>query len=459
MTEAWNQWQGQVINGEFRLQKYLGGSEQSAVFLTELPGQNPQPAAIKLIPAGTSNPSNVELQLSRWRLAMGLSHPHLIRLLHMGRCQLGSIDLLFVVMECAEENLAQILPERPLTSAETSDTLKPTLEALAYLHGKGLVHGHLKPANIMAIGDQLKLSSDGLSRAGESSLDSEKRSVYDPPEKASSVISPASDIWSLGMTLSEVLTQRLPSWNQKEQTDPVLPENLPAPFSDIVRGCLRRDPQSRWKIADITARLFLSSAQPAAALPQKRATVSPQTGPAKRRLVLPAVVAVFVLTAIFIGLKLFRHQPEGQQENSSVRAEQNQGPEEPHPASASDLKPSPVKSSPASSRSETRAVTTNRGSAEKDVVQQVLPDVPQKARDTIHGTIRVRVRVHVDPSGDVAGAELESAGPSSYFARQAVQAAQGWKFTPSTRDVGRDFILSFDFKNTETTASATQSTP
>jgi len=154
-----------------------------------------------------------------------------------------------------------------------------------------------------------------------------------------------------------------------------------------------------------------------------------------------------------------RHQPEGQQENSSVRAEQNQGPEEPHPASASDLKPSPVKSSPASSRSETRAVTTNRGSAEKDVVQQVLPDVSQKARDTIHGTIRVSVRVHVDPSGDVAGAELESAGPSSYFARLAVQAAQGWKFTPSTRDVGRDFILSFDFKNTETTASATQATP
>src|SRR5260370_9045212 len=165
MTEAWNQWQGQVINGEFRLQKYLGGSEQSAVFLTELPGQNPKPAAIKLIPAGTSNPSNVDLQLSRLRLAMGLSHPHLIRLLDMGRCQLGSIDLLFVVMECAEENLAQILPERQLTSAETSDTLKPTLEALAYLHGKGLVHGHLKPANIIAIADKLKPSTSGPLRA------------------------------------------------------------------------------------------------------------------------------------------------------------------------------------------------------------------------------------------------------------------------------------------------------
>src|SRR5260370_33124020 len=105
MTEAWNQWQGQVINGEFRLQKYLGVSEQSAVFLTELPGRNPQPAAIKLIPAGTSNPSNVKLQLSRWRLAMGVSHPHLIRLLHMGRCQLGSIALLFVVTVCALEKL------------------------------------------------------------------------------------------------------------------------------------------------------------------------------------------------------------------------------------------------------------------------------------------------------------------------------------------------------------------
>ena len=46
--------------------------------------------------------------------------------------------------------------------------LESVLDVLAYLHGKGFVHGHIKPANIMASGDELKVSSDGLRRAGES---------------------------------------------------------------------------------------------------------------------------------------------------------------------------------------------------------------------------------------------------------------------------------------------------
>ena len=85
MTEAWKQWEGQVLNGEFHLRQYLGGCETSAVFLTEYGEGKPQKAAIKLIPA---DPGTAELQLSRWVLPAKLSHPHLIRLFQMGRCQL-----------------------------------------------------------------------------------------------------------------------------------------------------------------------------------------------------------------------------------------------------------------------------------------------------------------------------------------------------------------------------------
>src|SRR5260370_15268698 len=102
MSEAWSRWEGHVVNSEFQLKKYLGGSEQSAVFLTDDRGQGPQPAAIKLIAA---DPVNAELQLSRWGLAQKLSHPHLIRILQTGRCPLGDRDLIFAVMEYAEENL------------------------------------------------------------------------------------------------------------------------------------------------------------------------------------------------------------------------------------------------------------------------------------------------------------------------------------------------------------------
>jgi len=63
MSEAWKQWEGQVVDGEFYLRQYLGGCEHSAVFLTEHGERGLQKAAIKLIPA---DPGNAELQLSRW---------------------------------------------------------------------------------------------------------------------------------------------------------------------------------------------------------------------------------------------------------------------------------------------------------------------------------------------------------------------------------------------------------
>src|SRR5512135_1465271 len=109
MSEAWKQLEGQAVNGKFHLRQYLGGSDYSAVFLTEVGEQKRQRAAIKLIPA---DPESAALQLSRWELAAKLSHPHLLRLFQMGRCQPVKMGLLYVVMEYAEEDLSQILPHR-----------------------------------------------------------------------------------------------------------------------------------------------------------------------------------------------------------------------------------------------------------------------------------------------------------------------------------------------------------
>ena len=70
--------------------------------------------------------------------------------------------LLYIVMEYAEENLAEILPLRPLAAAEASEMLRPTAGTLAYLHQSGLAHGRIRPSNIMAVDNQLKISADGL---------------------------------------------------------------------------------------------------------------------------------------------------------------------------------------------------------------------------------------------------------------------------------------------------------
>src|ERR1022692_4775562 len=104
MAEAWKQWEGQVVNGEFPLRQYLGGSDHSAVFLTGRGEHEPQQLAIKLILANAENP---ELQLSWGEVAAKLSHPHLLRLLQRGRCPVDGTKLFYAVMEYAEESLAQ----------------------------------------------------------------------------------------------------------------------------------------------------------------------------------------------------------------------------------------------------------------------------------------------------------------------------------------------------------------
>src|SRR5438874_2292387 len=251
MSFSWKQYEGQVINNTFPLQRYLGGSSESAVLLTQLAGPQSSKAVLKLIPEGAS----VDLQLSLWRRASKLTHPNLLQLYQGGRCRLADMDLLYVVMEHAEENLSEILPQRALTPSEARDMLGLVLDALSNLHAQGLVHSHLKPSNILATSDQVKLSTDRLFPAGETRKSAAKLTPYDAPESANQALTAASDVWSLGVILIEVLTQRGPGAQPGGASLPSVPESLPQPFRQIAQHALERDPRLRWSIDNITASL------------------------------------------------------------------------------------------------------------------------------------------------------------------------------------------------------------
>ncbi len=454
MIRDWKQWEGQIVNGTFPLRQYLGGSAHSAVFLTERRGREPQKAVIKLVLA---EPATAGVQLSRWEATAKLSHPHLLRLFESGSCQLDKVVLLYVLMEYAEDNLAQILPHRALTPAEVRDLLEPALDALTFVHGKGLVHSRLKPSNVLAAQDQLKLSSDSLLRTGETAGAIAPPSSYDAPEIASGNILPASDAWSLGMTVMEALTQRLPAC---EGIAEPLPETVPAPFMGIAHCCLRLDPQRRCTLADIAARL-----QSAPSNSPQPSTVRIPAGSAKWRNVLLVAAAVLVVAALFIGPKLFRSseaQPANSvSSNSPVSSETVAAPEaqsaapkaEPAPADAA--KPSAIKTrserqspkapQPASVPAPVANAPPVASSDQSSVLQQVSPVVSRSAQNTITGTIKIRIKVLVDASGSVESASFVSAGPSKYFSRQAMQAAQQWKFSPA-QSAARAWILHFGFK-------------
>src|SRR5579862_3537203 len=132
MSDPWRQWEGQIIDGDLPLLQYLGGSSSSAVFLTADPASPETKVAIKLLPGIPEE--ETAASIARWKVASQLSHPNLIRLYRVGRCQVADVAALYAVMEAAEEDLAQILPHRALTPEEVREMLAPVLEALSYLH-------------------------------------------------------------------------------------------------------------------------------------------------------------------------------------------------------------------------------------------------------------------------------------------------------------------------------------
>jgi TonB family protein len=454
MAETWKHWEGRTIDGKFPLVQFLGESDHSAVFLTE---RGAGKAALKLI---SVSPQTADVQLKQWASASKLDHPRLVRLFEMGRCELGEARLLYLVMEFADEDLSQVLPQRSLTAEETTEMLPPVLDALAYVHAHGFTHTRLKPSNIMGIQDQVKISSDGLLPVGENSRDTKTLSAYDPPEAARGQSVPASDVWSLGMTLVEVLTQRLSARENAVTAEPVLPGTMPEPFQSIARQCLVREPERRLTVAQIAARLLPSpTAQPIA--------VEKPEAYRKPRYWVPVLAIGLVAAAILITVRSGGHGPNP----------------EPRPPAATEVlpqsKPQAANPEPVPSKGQVRDTTeTSRTAAPSHpsvamggksvsgtrgaVVQQVLPDVSPSARRTIEGRIRVNVKVSVNPSGDVAGATLDKPGPSQYFARIALQAAEKWKFTPPQvegKNVASEWMLKFQFKNNATEAFPEQTAP
>jgi len=88
------------------------------------------------------------------------------------------------------------------------------------------------------------------------------------------------------------------------------------------------------------------------------------------------------------------------------------------------------------------------------VVHAQIPAVSPSALRTIHGHIKVAVLVVVDRSGNVIDALLENPGPSTYFARQAKEAARRWQFAPADEQDTRQWLLRFEFTRAGATGHA-----
>lgn len=473
-NEVWTRWQGHVINGVFPLGRYLGCSEHSGVFVTKSAAR-PAEVAIKLVP---TNRALAESQLPRWKRAGGLVHPHLLRLFEYGGCQLEGLPYLYMVMEYADQTLAQLLLHRALTDDEVREMLLPTLDALAFLHGRNMVQGQLKPTNILVVGDQLKLASDTIRRVSEGMISTNRRTVYDSPEARDGSGSTADDIWALGVSLFEALARRPPAGLGEDCEAVVPPADFPLAFCDVVPRCLSPRPQDRPSVTELVAWSSGRSAgsapaaasQPATRVPMEAeppgptptpplppqvapevAQSAPSTAqPHKPRAWLTLMLAAAVILALgWTGVRALRTLRTSAPPPSPVEAPQGS-----LPRSAGAAASAPAEVRPPVSASSTTSSARSAVAHSTSALHEVIPDVPPHVRRSIRGHIKVWVRVIVDQEGSVFAAVTDRAGPSRYFQRLAVEAAKQWTFPPADTPPRRMMQLRFDFSRDGTSGSA-----
>ena len=260
MNSICEHWEGRTVDGRFPLLEWLGGWADQCVFLTVR--QAMQTANIKLIFASGAD---AEAYQAKWETARTLAHPNLLKVMESGQCAMDGKDLVYVVTERADAVLSERIPRKALNPSTASAILEPIVDALAFLHEKGFVHGRVKPLNIARVGEQWKLSLEELIGKSNGEAAAGEPGAYDAPEVVSGRYTPACDVWSLGIIVVEAFTQQVPE--AAENGSRPVPDSLPAPFLEIARRCLRRDPAERCSIADVRAILARNAVSPSVAEP------------------------------------------------------------------------------------------------------------------------------------------------------------------------------------------------
>src|SRR5437867_8378879 len=275
-----------AMAGEYSLQRELGRGGMGIVYLAR-DVQLDRDVAIKVLPMHLARtPAARERFVREARTAAGLSHPHIVPIHRVGEAG----GFVFFVMSYVEgETLGERLRTRgPLPPADATRVLREVAWALAYAHGRGIVHRDVKPDNILLeAGTGRALVTDfGIAHGGQ-----DPGSVSDPgkiagtahfmsPEQAASEpIDGRSDIYALGVVGYLALSGRLPFeesnlpaliLRQATEAPPSVTRTapgLPPALAAAIDRCLQRDPAGRFANAEALAEALAPPIETRPALP------------------------------------------------------------------------------------------------------------------------------------------------------------------------------------------------
>ncbi len=205
-----------------------------------------------------------------------LKHEHILPLFEFGEDQ----GRLFLVTPYIEGGtLAHHLKTGPLTLIDVHHLFVPLVQAVAYIHRRGVIHRDLKPTNIL-LDEQdgqlyVRLIDFGIASVQGSEASPPLTTAgnelgtiaYMAPERLSGVAAPSNDIYSLGIILYQMLTGHIPVGEEVS--------DLPQPLEYVVRRCIANRPEDRFASAEEVSNHFERAYQHLMTSQQMRLSASP----------------------------------------------------------------------------------------------------------------------------------------------------------------------------------------
>ncbi len=266
----------EVLNDRYQLDKQLGEGGMAIVYqASDLMLE--RTIAVKILRKDFSKSKAFQERFKEEaRAAANLTHPNIVTVHDFG----FDNDRLFIVMEHVPgTDLKQIIKKSGALPADHASRLFiQACAGIGYAHRAGLVHCDIKPHNMLVTPDhRLKVTDFGIARALASVKHDEQSQAiwgspayFSPEQAAGRAPSPASDVYSLGIVLFEMLTGELPFTDPSPQELALLhryeappsareinPE-ISAELEEIIVKVLSKEPNSRYRTADQLGRIVIS---------------------------------------------------------------------------------------------------------------------------------------------------------------------------------------------------------
>ncbi|HUS07374.1 MAG TPA: protein kinase [Bryobacteraceae bacterium] len=253
--------------GDYQIVEVLGAGGMGKVYKVRNIISERVEAMKVLLPNLESDPELADRFMREIKVQASLDHPNIAGL-HTAQ-RVG--NQLIMIMEYVEgSTLESILHQGRLPIAQGVEYVRQVLSALSYAHARGIIHRDIKPANMMVTGDgAVKLMDFGIAKmAADRKLTQTGRTVgslyYMSPEQINGAVDldPRSDLYSLGVSLYEILTGTRPFLGDSDysimaahlNSVPVPPiqidPRLPAALNEIILMAISRDPAQRFQTAD-----------------------------------------------------------------------------------------------------------------------------------------------------------------------------------------------------------------